>query len=90
MKRPVVIQVPDFGDRFWVYAMYDARTDQFAEIGKPYDTKPGFYLIVGPQMERREARRHRGDRPQFYRAGQRHPARASWMIQPKTARPSSL
>ena len=41
------MQVPDFGDRFWVYAMYDARTDQFAEIGKPYDTKPGFYLIVG-------------------------------------------
>ena len=44
-------QVPDFGDRFWVYAMYDARTDQFAEIGKPYDTKPGFYLVVGPQWK---------------------------------------
>ena len=50
-EEPVVIQVPDFGDRFWVYAMYDARTDQFAEIGKPYDTKPGFYLIVGPQWK---------------------------------------
>jgi Protein of unknown function (DUF1254) len=36
--EPVVIQVPDFRDRFWVYAMYDARTDQFAEVGKPYDT----------------------------------------------------
>ena len=35
-KEPVVFQVPDFGDRFWVYALYDARTDQFAEIGKPY------------------------------------------------------
>ena len=23
-EEPVVIQVPDFGDRFWVYAMYDA------------------------------------------------------------------
>ena len=46
--EPVVIQVPDFGDRFWVYAMYDARTDQFAQIGKPYGTKPGFYLIAGP------------------------------------------
>lgn len=47
-KEPIVFQAPDFGDRFWVYALYDARTDQFAEIGKPYGTKPGFYLIVGP------------------------------------------
>ncbi len=46
--EPVVMQVPDFGDRFWVYAMYDARTDQFAEMGKPYGTKPGHYLVVGP------------------------------------------
>jgi hypothetical protein len=28
--------------------MYDARTDQFGQLGKPYDTKPGFYLLVGP------------------------------------------
>lgn len=47
-QEPVVFQVPDFGDRFWVYALYDARTDQFAEIGKPYGTKPGFYMMVGP------------------------------------------
>ena len=47
-KDPVVFQVPDFGNRFWVYALYDARTDEFAEIGKPYGTKPGFYLIAGP------------------------------------------
>jgi hypothetical protein len=50
-KDPVVFQVPDFGDRFWVYALYDARTDEFAEIGKPYGTKPGFYLIVGPNWK---------------------------------------
>ena len=47
-EEPVILQVPDFGDRFWVYALYDARTDQFAEIGKPYKTKPGFYLLAGP------------------------------------------
>jgi hypothetical protein len=46
-KEPIVFQVPDFGDRFWVYALYDARTDEFAQIGKPYGTKPGFYMIVG-------------------------------------------
>jgi len=47
-EQPVIVQVPDFGDRFWVYALYDARTDQFGEVGKPYDTKPGFYLLAGP------------------------------------------
>jgi hypothetical protein len=47
-KEPIVFQVPDFGNRFWVYALYDARTDEFSEIGKQYGTKPGFYLLVGP------------------------------------------
>lgn len=47
-EEPVVIQVPDFGDRFWVYALYDARTNQFGELGKPYGSKPGFYLLAGP------------------------------------------
>jgi hypothetical protein len=45
---PVIMQVPDFGDRFWVYAAWDARTDSFAELGRQYGTKPGFYLMVGP------------------------------------------
>src|SRR5215470_5457938 len=46
-----VIPVPDFGDRFWIYALYDGRTDEFAEIGKQYGTKPGFYLMVGPNWK---------------------------------------
>ena len=50
-KEPIVFQVPDFGDRFWVYAHYDARTDEFSEIGKQYGTKPGFYLIGGPNWK---------------------------------------
>jgi hypothetical protein len=50
-SEPVVIQVPDFGDRFWVYALYDQRTDQFGDVGKPYGTKPGFYLLVGPNWK---------------------------------------
>lgn len=45
---PVVIQVPDFGDRFWVYQIVDLRTDSFVQLGKMYGTKPGFYLLVGP------------------------------------------
>jgi len=45
---PVVIQVPNFGDRFWVYQIVDLRTDSFVELGKMYGTAPGFYMLVGP------------------------------------------
>lgn len=45
---PVVVQVPDFGDRFWVYQIVDLRTDSFVQLGKMYGTLPGFYLLVGP------------------------------------------
>ena len=45
---PVVVQVPDFGSRFWVYQVVDLRTDSFAALGAMYGTKPGFYLLVGP------------------------------------------
>jgi hypothetical protein len=47
-KEPVVVQVPDFKDRFWVYQIVDGRTDSFAKLGKMYNTKPGFYLLTGP------------------------------------------
>jgi hypothetical protein len=47
-KSPVVVQVPDFGDRFWVYQIVDTRTDSFADLGKMYGTQPGFYLLAGP------------------------------------------
>ncbi|WP_249277583.1 DUF1254 domain-containing protein [Pandoraea sp. PE-S2R-1] len=50
-KDPVVVQVPDFGTRFWVYALYDARSDEFSRVGKQYGTKPGNYLIVGPNWK---------------------------------------
>jgi hypothetical protein len=46
--KPVIVQVPDFGDRFFTYQIVDARTDSFCSIGKQYGTKPGFYLLVGP------------------------------------------
>src|SRR5262245_47731150 len=50
-EEPVIVQVPEFGNRFWVYALYDARTDQFGDLGKPYGSKPGFYLLVGPNWK---------------------------------------
>lgn len=64
-EEPVVIQVPDFSDRFWVYALYDARTDQFGQLGKPYKSKPGFYLLVGPNWK--------GDKPAGIEAIMRSP-----------------
>ena len=48
---PVVVQVPDFGDRFWVYQIVDLRTDSFVQLGKMYNTTPGFYLLVGPDWQ---------------------------------------
>src|SRR5271167_1123373 len=46
-KEPTVFQVPDFGKRYWVYPLYDMRTDEIARIGGQYGSKPGFYMIVG-------------------------------------------
>lgn len=48
---PVIVQVPDFNERFWVYQVVDLRTDGFAQIGKMYGTQPGFYLLVGPDWQ---------------------------------------
>ncbi|MEN0107263.1 MAG: DUF1214 domain-containing protein [Pseudomonas sp.] len=50
-QEPVVMQVPDFGERYWVYAVYDARSEEFSKLGKQYCTEPGNYLIVGPNWK---------------------------------------
>lgn len=47
-ESPVVVQVPDFGDRFWVVQLGNQRTDGIARLGAMYGSKKGFYLIVGP------------------------------------------
>ena len=46
-KDAVIIQVPDFEGRFWVYQLVNQRTDSIAELGSMYNSKPGFYMIVG-------------------------------------------
>lgn len=48
---PVVIQVPDFGTRFWVYQIVDLRTDSFVRLGSMHGTKPGFYLLASLQWK---------------------------------------
>ena len=50
-QSAVVVQVPDFGDRFWVYQCCDERTDGYAPLGKMYGTTPGFYLLAGEQWD---------------------------------------
>ncbi|MCX5391692.1 DUF1254 domain-containing protein [Streptomyces sp. NBC_00094] len=45
-RGPSVIQVPDFGGRFWVYQVVDQRTESIARLGAMYDTKPGYYLLA--------------------------------------------
>jgi len=39
-QEPMVLQVPDFGDRFWVYALYDQRTDDSPRSAKPTAPSP--------------------------------------------------
>ena len=50
-KEPVVVQVPDFGKRFWVFQFLDQRTDTLGGVGAMYGTKPGHYLVVGPEWK---------------------------------------
>lgn len=71
-QSPVVIQVPDFGDRYWVYAIYDARTDQIAAIGRQHGTENGHYLVVGPDWT--------GDTPEGIAGVFRSPTNLALMI----------
>jgi len=45
--KPVIVQVPDFLDRFFTYQITDARTDSFASIGKQYAPSPAFISWSG-------------------------------------------
>ncbi len=74
---PVVIQVPDFGDRFWVYQIVDLRTDGFVQLGKMYGTTPGFYLLVGPDWQGRHPQGHHQGLP-LLRPTPASPRRASF------------
>ncbi len=71
-KDSVVLQVPDFGDRFWVYAIYDQRTDQVGELGRPYGSKPGSYLVVGPDWN--------GETPESFEGVLRSPTNLTCII----------
>ncbi len=50
-ESPVVLQVPDFGNRFWLVQMVNQRTDGIGGLGAMYGSKSGFYLVVGPDWK---------------------------------------
>lgn len=49
--EPVVVQVPEFDGRFWMYGLMNQRTDAFGSMGSLNKTAPGFYLIAGPDWK---------------------------------------
>ncbi len=50
-ESPIVLQVPDFGERFWIVQMVNQRTDGIGGLGSMYGSKSGFYMIVGPDWK---------------------------------------
>ena len=50
-EQPVVVQIPDFGDRFWLYQIGDHRMESIGELGAMYDTPAGFAMVVGPNWQ---------------------------------------
>ena len=71
---PVVVQVPDFGDRFWVYQIVDLRTDSFVQLGKMYGTSPAFICSSGPNWKGEVPEGHH---PRIPRLEQYRPCRAT-------------
>lgn len=71
-KEPAVFQVPDFGNRFWVYQLGNQRTDTLGGVGKMYGTKPGFYMVVGPDWK--------GKTPKGIRGVYRSPTNIAYII----------
>ena len=56
---PVVVQVPDCGDRFWVYQIVDLSTDSFASLGRPRPEGDHAGLSLNDQYGLRRAARIR-------------------------------
>lgn len=49
---PIVLTVPDMGDRYYVMPLMDAWTNVFAMVGKrTHGTQAGRFLIVGPDWQ---------------------------------------
>lgn len=49
--EPVVLRIPDMGDRYWIAEMCYSTTEVFASPGTRRGSVPGKYLIVGPDWD---------------------------------------
>ncbi len=71
-RDAVVVQVPDFKNRFWVYQLGNQRTDAFGELGSMHHSGAGFYLLVGPDWK--------GNIPKEIKKVFRSPTNVSYVI----------
>ncbi len=49
--QPVIVQIPEFGDRFWLYQIGDHRMESIGQLGSMYGTRAGFVMIAGPTWQ---------------------------------------
>ena len=68
-KEPLVVQVPDFGDRFWTFPVYDARTDEIQRARVAIRDQARVLHDRGAELERRK----------------RPPALPAWCARPPTS-----
>ncbi|MFN7874250.1 MAG: DUF1254 domain-containing protein [Pirellula sp.] len=71
-KDEVVLQVPDAKSHVWMFQLGDHRTDSFGELGSIYASKPGLYLVVGPDWN--------GEKPDGFIDVFRSPTKLAYII----------
>jgi hypothetical protein len=72
-KEPIVLSVPDTGDRYYVMSMMSMWTNVFGSVGKrTTGTGPANFLIVGPNWQ--------GTTPPDIRGTFRSPTRYAWLL----------
>ncbi len=72
-KEPIVLSVPDTGDRYYVFSIMNMWTDVFGSVGKrTTGTSPGHFLIAGPNW--------RGTAPPDIKQTFRSSTRYAWAL----------
>lgn len=71
-KEPVIVQVPDFGSRYWVLHCMDAYTEVFAAPSSRIHSKAGFYMVAGPDWQ--------GEKPANVVEVLRAPTNLAWVV----------
>ena len=88
-QEPVVLQVPDFGNRFWTFPVYDARTDEIHPARPAIRHQARFLHGRRAELERRNSGRHCRRRALVHRLRRGDAAHLHGCHRPRIARPSS-